>query len=161
MVEFWLDTNSFITPKRGPYGFDIVPGFWKFLDRKAKDGIIASSVFVYEELRNGEEDDLLEWAKRIRESGFFVEPDASVQAAFREIADHVENTYEAPQASQFLAGADPWIIAHAKANSGRVVTFEVGAPRSKKPKIPDVGDRFGVRTLNMFQLLRLLGASFG
>lgn len=63
MLNFWLDTDSLITPKNGPYGFDIAPGFWKFLEQKATEGTIASSVTVYSEIKEGAEDDLLQWAK--------------------------------------------------------------------------------------------------
>ncbi|OGO04693.1 MAG: hypothetical protein A2Y60_07525 [Chloroflexi bacterium RBG_13_54_9] len=161
MPEFWLDTNSFIESKKGPYGFDIVPGFWTFLEQKANEGIIASSSLVYDELKEVE-DDLLKWAKQRENTGFFVEPDASVQATFIDIADHVNNRYPPHQASHFLDGADPWIIAHAKAHGGRVVTFEKSAPNAQKPKIPDVCDcdKFSVKTLNVYEMLRELGASF-
>lgn len=62
MPELWLDADSFITPKRGPYSFELVPGFWAFLQQKAKEGIIGSSLLVYDELQNGSEDDLVKWA---------------------------------------------------------------------------------------------------
>jgi len=138
MPNFWLDTDSLIQAKNGPYGFDIAPGFWAFLEQKASEEIIASSVIVYGELEDGAEDDLLQWAKQQKDVGFFVDADLLVQTAFRQIADYVNNTYLQYQASEFLNGADPWIIAHAKAYGGRVVTFEKRAPNSKKPKIPDI-----------------------
>ena len=157
MPEFWLDTNSFIEPKKGPYGFDIAPGFWAFLEQKINEGIIASSVTVYDELENGAEDDLLQWAKQQKDAGFFIAPDPLVQTAFRQIADYINNTYPQHQASKFLDDADPWIIAHAKAYGGRVVTFETAAPNAKKPKIPDVGNQFEVYCLNIYQMVRELG----
>ncbi len=160
MPDFWLDTDSFITPKNGPYGFDIAPGFWTFLEEKADEGVIASSRLVYEELHNGAEDELRQWAEARRDSDLFIEPDAQVQAALQEIADYVNVRYPLHQAAGFLDGADPWIIAHAKAHGGRVVTFEVRAPHSNKPKIPDVCDRFGLLTLKIYEVLRELGASF-
>ena len=40
MQRFCLDSNVFIQAKNGPYGFDIVPAFWEFLDKKAEEGII-------------------------------------------------------------------------------------------------------------------------
>ena len=157
MPDFWLDTDSFITPKNGPYGFDIAPGFWSFLEQKVNEGIIASSRLVYEELHNGAEDELRKWAEARKDSGLFVEPDSDVQAAFRKIADYVEDNYPPHQATEFLKGADPWIIAHAKAHGGRVVTFERAAPHSKKPKIPVISDEFGVKAMNIYEVLRELG----
>ena len=159
MPDFWLDADSLIRAKRGPYGFDIAPGFWDFLEERGKEGIIASTIVVYRELQDGGEDDLLEWARKQKDNGFFIEPDLSVQAVFRKIADYVSNNYPQYNASEFLDDADPWLIAHAKAYGGRVVTFEVAAPNSKDPKIPDVCNKFEVSTLNLWQLLRELGAS--
>ncbi len=160
MPNFWLDADSLIRAKNGPYAFDIAPGFWTFLEQKAAEGIIASSVTVYKEFEDyGAEDDLLQWAKQQKDAGFFIAPDSFVQTVFRQIADYVNNTYPQYQASEFLDGADPWIIAHAKVYGGRVVTFETAAPSTKKPKIPDVGHQFEVNCLNVYQMARELGMS--
>jgi len=160
MPEFWIDADSLIESKKGPYAFDIAPGFWMFLEQKAAEGIIASSSTVYKEFEDyGAEDDLLQWARKQKDVGFFVEPDTIVQTFFRQIADYVNNTYPSHEASDFFSGADPWIIAHAKAYGGRVVTFETSAPHSQKPKIPDVGNQFGVNCLNVYQMARELGMS--
>ena len=157
MPEFWLDANSLIEPKNGPYGFDIAPGFWTFLEHKIIEGIIASSVMVYGELENGVEDDLLQWARKQKDKGLFIDPDPIVQAVFREIADYVNGEYPQYQASDFLSGADPWLIAHAKAYGGKVVTFEISASLSKKPKIPDVCHNFDVKCINIYKMARELG----
>lgn len=161
MPDFWLDADSFIRSKNDFYGFDIAPGFWNFLDQKVADGIIASSRLVYDELHNEVEDELSEWVEARRGSGLFVEPDADVQAAFQEIADYVNGHYPSHQAAAFLDGADPWLIAHAKAHGGTVVTFEESRPHSQKPKIPDICAAFGLqRPIKIWDVLRQLGASF-
>lgn len=160
MPNFWLDSDGLIRAKNGPYGFDIAPGFWTFLEQKASEGVIASSVTVYDEFEDGAEDDLLQWAKKQKDVGFFVDADPLVQTAFRQIADYVNNRYPQHQASEFLNGADPWIIAHAKAYGGRVVTFEKGAPNSQKPKIPDICHHFEMEEcLNLYEMVRDLGMS--
>ena len=159
MSDFWLDADSLIRPKNGPYGFDIAPGFWSFLEHKATEGIIASSITVYGELMEHEEDDLQKWAQQQKKVGFFVDPDPLVQTAFRKVAEYVNRTYPQYQASEFLNDADPWIIAHAIAYGGRVVTFETAAPSAKKPKIPDVANQFEVKCLNIYQMARELGMS--
>lgn len=159
MANFWLDTNSLIEPKNGPYGFDIAPGFWKFLGQKVSEGIIASSTTVYNELEDGAEDDLLKWARSQKQLGFFIEPDNFVQTTFREIADYVNKIYPQHQASEFLNDADPWIISHAKTYGGKVVTFETRAPLSKKPKIPDICQLNHIDCLNIYQMVRELGMS--
>lgn len=159
MPEFWLDSDCLIQSKNFYYGFDIVPGFWHFLEQKAKDGIIGSCLLVYEELQ-GSEDELSQWARDQNEKGFFVAPDGSVQAVLGQVSEHVNSRYEKHLGAAFLGGADPWLIAHAKVGGGRVVTHETAAPRGKAPKIPDVANEFGVETLVLWKLLRELGASF-
>lgn len=160
MPEYWIDTNVFIQAKDGPYAFDIAPGFWSFLDEMTAEGRIASSSLVYDELQRTE-DDLAEWARARRSAGLFIQPDRSTQEAFRRVSDYVTETYAQNQARGFLDAADPWLIAHAMADGGKVVTLEVKVPSdSKRVKIPNVCEFFGVEYLNTYQMLRELGASF-
>lgn len=160
MPEFWLDTDSLVTPSRGPYSFDILPPFWELLEQKAKAGIIASSELVLWELMEGD-DQLKEWAKEQRGT-LFQTPDQAVQERLSEIADSVNHNskYAPHHVAHFLAGADPWIIAHAKELGGRVVTFETSDPNSQRPKIPDVAGEFGVKCLTLWKMLAELGARF-
>ena len=160
LPEYWLDANTFIQAKNGHYGFDIVPGFWEFLDQRSDEGVVSSSTLVYDELVSDFEDELADWVKERRGTNLFLEPDEAVQDALREIAQHVNENYEPNQAAEFLAGADPWLIAHARAQGGKVVTQEVRVGgNSKKVKIPNVCDAFGVESVNMYQMLRESGAS--
>jgi hypothetical protein len=156
--DYWLDANTFIESMKGPYGFDIAPGFWAAIDRKAREGIVTSCTLVYEELLNGD-DELVQWS-RDRKQILFVEPDEAVQGCFRQIADHVNENYDRVQADRFLAGADPWIIACAKAHGGTVVTREKRVPvGSRKAKVPNVCDHFGVACLDVYDMLRRIGVS--
>ncbi|UCH86292.1 MAG: DUF4411 family protein [Dehalococcoidia bacterium] len=143
MPDFWLDADVFIRSKNEFYAFDIAPAFWDFLDQKADEGIIASSSLVYDELHSETSDELSNWADA-RKDTLFIEPDADVQAACQEIADHVEAKYSLPQAAGFLKGADPWLVAHAKAHGGTIVTFEEARPNSQTPKIPDLCTAFNL-----------------
>jgi len=154
--DFWLDTDCFIRPKNEGYGFDLAPGFWTFLEQKGKEGVIASSARVYEELREGK-DELATWADSRNASGFFVVPDDRVQATFQRVADNVMENYEERRALEFLAKADGWLIAHAIVQGGQVVTLEKRQPLSHKPKIPDVCDAFRVKPLDLWEALRKLG----
>lgn len=162
MPDFWIDTDSFIRAKNEAYGFDLAPGFWKVIDQKASEGIIASSIWVYHEIVDEGTDDLAQWARERETSGLFIEPDEAVQLQFKQIADYVNEHYKPYKAQEFLAHADPWIIAHAKACGGEVVTFECRAnPNSTSPavKIPDVADAFDVKCLDLWKLLRVLHVS--
>lgn len=98
---------------------------------------------------------------RARRNLLFVPPDAAAQATFSSIANYVRATYEARRAADFLAKADPWVIAHAAAYGGAVVTLEARVPsNSSKIKIPNVCDHFNIRSMGLYQMLRELGASF-
>lgn len=156
MPDFWFDTDSLITPNRGPYRFGTVPRFWEFLEQKAAEGIIASPEQVFHEL-DGNDDELAKWAKRQRGT-FFKSPDENVQEALRHIADFVKDSprYLPHQVAFFLSGADPWVIAHTLALGGRIVTFEKPEPAAKKPKIPDVAGEFNLTCISLWDLLSYL-----
>ena len=158
MPDFWLDADTLIQSKNGAYGFDIAPGFWTFLDEKAGEGLIATSTVVYDELVEHSDDELAAWARERQGSGLFVEPGQTVQEYARAIIDHVQTAYEASQAAKFLKGADPWIIAHAMGDGGRVVTMEVAVPsNSKKVKIPNICSTFQVDCVPLVRMCRDLG----
>ena len=78
------------------------------------------------------------------------------------MARHVSGRYERNQAGLFLAKADPWLTAHAIAGGGKVVTQETRVgDNSRRVKIPNVCDFFGVESLNVYEMLRELGATIG
>ena len=128
MTDYWLDSNAFIEGKKGPYGFDIAPRFWALIDDLTESGQISCPAHVCDELLEGQ-DDLEEWARDRRASGLFVEPDAEVQVAYRDVVAYVVQHYPVNQARRrFLDRADPWVIAHAIAEGGTVVTLEMRDP---------------------------------
>lgn len=59
--------------------------------------------------------------------------------------------------------ADPWLIAAAAVNNYTIITFEVSSgglsvkTPNKNAKIPDVAKAFGVKTQNLFYMMRALG----
>jgi len=71
-----------------------------------------------------------------------------VQAAYREISDYVDDKYKdasPAKVGDFLAKADCWIIAHALAKGGTVVTRESKVDKtSQTPKLPNVCEKFEV-----------------
>ena len=133
MPDFWLDSDSLMVAKDGPYAFDLVPAFWEFIDQKAVEGIVATSEKVYEEIMNAYEDDPLRvWAQARQGEPLFRTASEAVQLCVNEVADYVQNNYAPEWAARFFKGADPWLIAHAKAEGGRVVTFEIMQARVRK-----------------------------
>lgn len=161
MVEYWLDSNVFIEGRKGPYGFDIAPRFWTLLDELISDSRVSCPKMVYDELLDTQ-DDLADWTQNRRVSGLFVQPNADVQEAYRAIVGYVTRHYPNNQARRrFLDRADPWVIAHAMAQGGSVVSLEGRALQaSQQVKIPNVCDHFGIRCLNTYQMLRELGVSW-
>jgi hypothetical protein len=54
-------------------------------------------------------------------------------------------------------GADPWIIAHAIADGGTVVSQETDKrPNANRVRIPDVCQHFGVPCIKVWDMLRNL-----
>jgi hypothetical protein len=144
MPRYCLDTNIFIQAQNGPYAMDIVPAFWDWLDQQVRDNNLFSSFMVQHEITAGT-DDLAQWAKAHNSSGLFEAPSPYAQTLFGDISHYVLSNYQPAEANFFLQGADPWVIAQAKAENAKVVTMEklVGS-NSRKVKIPNLCNHFGV-----------------
>jgi hypothetical protein len=162
MEFYWIDSNIFIEAANGPYTFSRAPGYWSFLDKNLASGVICTSEMVYRELVSFG-DDLSKWVKNRKQKGLFEEADATVQVKLRVVVDYVSQCgrYDAPNINEFLSGADPWIIAHAMAHGGTVVTNESALrPTAKKVRIPDICNNFGVRCIGGYDMLDELQAVF-
>jgi hypothetical protein len=159
---YWIDSNVLISAKDGPFRFSVHQAFWEVLDDQAKTGRVRVSKMVYDEIvKDGPHDQLANWMKARRSNGFCITPDQSTQRALTSIADYVQVTYGIHQAAKFLSGADPWVIAHALAGDGTVVTFETLQLGAKKVKIPNVCAAMGVCFRNLYDMLEELGVAFG
>jgi len=159
-APYCLDTSIFIQANNGGYAMDIVPAFWKWLDKEFAVGRITSCRTVYDEIAPGN-DDLAQWVKARRNTPVFEPPDAKVQAEYPNIATYVTGKYAAHQSSLFLKGADAWVIARSKVYGMTVVTAEqLVDGTSKKAKIPNVCKQFGVKYTDTYDMLRALGAKF-
>jgi len=114
---------------------------------------------VYAEIL-GIDDALAKWAKNRKKSSYWPEPDGDVQSTYRDIAQHVEKHYRASSPAKlgnFLAKADCWIIAHAKAKGGTVVSRESKVDkRSLTPKVPNVCATFDVPFIETMAMLKIL-----
>ncbi|MCI0521497.1 MAG: DUF4411 family protein [Chloroflexi bacterium] len=159
-MQYCLDTNVYIEAHRRYYAFDIAPGFWEGLTRLAEQEVACSPILVYDEMiASG--DDLARWA-RIRKDILFLQPDEATQDAFREIADLAKGGYEPQHVQKFLSGADPWVIAQAKAHQLIVVTQEAlknevqsnQGTVSGKIQIPNMCKRVQVSYQDTFAMLR-------
>ena len=161
MADYWIDSSVFIEGKKGPYAFDIAPRFWTLLDDLIAQDMIACPITVYDELQNVP-DELRNWARARRESGLFVDPGIDVQVEFARITEHVRQGYPNNQATRrFLDCADPWVIAHAIAERGTVVSLEERVSRdSQQVRIPNICNQLNTCCINTYEMLRELGVSW-
>lgn len=159
MVDYWIDADSLMRSKDGPYKIDRVPSFWEFVEAKAEADVVASSVWVYREICAAYEDDPLRiWAEARSGTPLFREPSDDVQSCMKDVTNYVNANYKPEEAQLFLDKADPWLIAHAKADGGIIVTFEVlVGPGAHRVKIPNVCRAFGLHDpINIYQMLDAL-----
>ena len=168
-MDYCLDTSVYTQAHRTYYAFDLAPGFWVALRQQAQQKVLISPISVFTELAKGN-DELAVWAKA-NKVFLFVDPDDKVFEAMRQIADFSNSRYDQQWVSEFLRGADPWVIAQAKAHNLTVVTMEGGKgsedldPKSKrirgKLKIPNMCAHFGVNCISTFELVRTLKIGLG
>lgn len=161
-MKHLLDANTLIEAKNRYYGMNICPAYWQWLMLQNQALELASIVSVRDELTKGN-DDLAQWAKD-NPAFFHTVSDEKTQAAYIQVAAHVaEQTgkMKVGALEEFLAGADPWLIAKALCTGATVVTHEVlNHDVKRKFIIPNVCEHFGVRYMNTFELLHNLKARF-
>jgi hypothetical protein len=159
-MPYALDANTLIQAKNEYYAFDICPGFWEWLDAANGTGAVSSIEPIADELRKGK-DELAAWAGA-RHGTFFRPLDAAAHAEMTVIAAWVQQQDFRDDAKRvFFAGADPFLIAYAKAHGLTVASHEVHVEGQKnKVKIPTVCQALGVPCVRTFTMLRELGASF-
>lgn len=158
-MGYLLDSNVFISAKNLHYGFDFCPAFWEWLIERHASRVVFSVEKVGYELREGG-DELADWAEA-RGAGFFLPPDASINAAFRTVSQWVTGQrYEAAAISTFLQLADYYLVAQAVSGNHIVVTHEVPSGSVRKIKIPDVCIGLGVTCVTPYEMLRRERARF-
>lgn len=98
-----------------------------------------------------------------RQHHFVDDTDAETQANFAKIVQTVAGAshYNPANRDQFLAKADPWLIAKAMSIGAIVVTQEgLVNPSSSKVKVPNICREFQVPCINAYDLLREVKAQF-
>lgn len=166
MENFLIDSNSFITPYKQYYAFDLIPSYWNELSKCANSGRLILLDMVKAEINAGA-DDLTDWLNK--QTGVIICNHIlpAIIIKYQEVLQYIQTCglYKA-QALQTWANAnvaDPWIIAAAAVNNYTIITAEVpsGGLSIKNPnkyaKIPDVAKVFDVKTENLFYMMRQLG----
>lgn len=166
MVEkFLIDSNSFMTPYRLYYAPDLVPSFWTKLSKCAKSGKLILLDMVKNEIDKGQ-DDLADWLKV--QSEFIICNHKSIEIIkkYQEVLQYIQTCglYKEQALHTWAQGnvADPWLIAAAAVNDYIIITSEVPSgglsknTPNKNAKIPDVARAFGVKTNNLYYMMRQL-----
>lgn len=159
-MAYLLDTNVFIEATRSYYAFDICPGFWDWIEGGHRDGSIKSIDKVKSELIDYG-DELAAWARRHGDD-FFLVQDAPAAAAMRTVSSWVQAApHRDAGKREFLAGADPFLIAYASAHGHTVVTQELLVPNElRRVKIPVVCEALTIPWARTFEVLRSTAARF-
>lgn len=167
---FLVDSNSFMTPYRFYYAFDLVPAYWKEISKHIKSGRIVVLDMIKREIEKGG-DTLSTWMKELEGLTVIPHIDPNTIAKYQEVMQYVDTCglYK-PSALNIWAPsdiADPWLVASAAAHGCTIVTEEVSSgglsvkTPNKSAKIPDVANHFGVRTANVFEMMRKLNVKIG
>lgn len=159
-MKYLLDSNTLITAKNDCYRFEFAASFWSWLAMANLEGLVFSIVNVKREL-DGEGDNLTQW---VNANDIFLSPDAATNRSMTEIGKWVQEHRQFTDAAkqEFFRGADLPLLAHAHAHGFKIVTFEKDEPEAKaRIKIPTVGNAFGVKTLNLYQMISELRGILG
>ena len=167
MVEkFLIDSNTFITPYRQYYAFDLLPAYWTEISKHTASGRLVLLDLVKDELDQGG-DDLADWVKS--QNGFIIcnHISSDIIAKYQEVLQYVQTCglYKTQALQTWSANtvADPWLIAAAAVNGYTIITSEVTSgglsvkTPNKNAKIPDVAKAFHVETNNLYYMMRQLG----
>ena len=159
-MAYLLDSSALIQAKNEYYGFDLCPGFWRWIDKEHAGREVFSIVRVRQELEAGN-DELADWARQLGDAFFFAE-DAAAVNAMQQVSRHVQNgNFTEAAKREFLASADPFLIAFAMSHGHTVVTHEVHIEgERKRVKIPTVCLALNVPCQRTFAALRQRNAAF-
>jgi hypothetical protein len=163
--KYLIDTNSFITPYKTFYSFDIAASFWD----KLQNEIIKGNLIVLDLVRNElckVDDELSSWIKKIDTSLILTTKNPIIVKKYSEILAYIQTSgfYKETALAEWARAdiADAWLIAAAATYDYTIITFE--APngnlnirnKSRMAKIPDVCSVFGVTCENLYYLMRQL-----
>ena len=161
--RYVLDADSFIRCKREHYAFDFCPAYWEALLRGFQQGRLLSIQPVRTEIARGS-DALSNWVRDEVPDKFFASvEDEQIREAYSDVIAWAENHAQFSRAAKqaFAAGADPWLVAFARANGCELVTYEVSQPTSKAfIKLPDAARSFRVVCVPPYVMLRRLRVRF-
>lgn len=132
MAFYSFDTSSLLNGRRDLLPPATFPSLWANIEAMIADGHIRCVDVVRDELSK-REDEVHQWAKA--QPDLFVPLNTDIQ---REVRDVLSKHQRLVGIGSGRSGADPFVIALARAHDGVVVTEETLSGNLAKPKIPDV-----------------------
>jgi len=156
---YCIDTSSIIEAWERQFPPDVVKSFWPRLDELIEAGRLIAPEEVRSELRRPS---LREWAKR-RDALFRELTSAAQQTAVTEAVEHLraECRRRGLRLRPTDFKADPFVVALARVEGAVVVTEELLAREANaRPKIPNLCESFGVRSLGVLDFTRELRWTF-
>lgn len=155
---YLLDANVLIDANRDYYRIGSVDEFWEWLIHHGEQGSIKIPEEIYEEIKVGN-DDLSAWAKE-NETEAALKLDEEVNV---DLVRQVSDEGYAPDLSDIdlqKIERDPFLIAYALVNPAEriIVTTENSKPSRLRANrhVPDVGNQFGIQSINTYELTKLL-----
>ena len=158
-MKYSLDANILIKPWNDYYPYDLCPSYWNILSELGRSGIVFITEQVKSEIDN-KDDNLKRW---LNDNRHLILPiDDSVQLHLNKIYAADETHKNLLQNDGNHSVADPWVIAHAWALNGTVVSNETYSvsPHKRKIKIPDVCKNLNIKHINEHSFAREIGLAF-
>lgn len=155
-----LDTNVLIDANRDYYAIKRVPEFWEWLVYMGNEGFIKIPIEIYEEIKDGnDDDDLAIWAKKpeIEKALLFTE-----EVSVLLVSDVIDNGYANDLTDDEVEklGRDPFLIAYAYRDRDNrcIVTTEASKPSKQRANrhVPDVCNNFNIQCYHTYKFIEIL-----
>ena len=153
-MAYCIDTSAILDGWVRYYPRDVFPTLWDKLEDMIAGGRLIAPDEVLKELSKND-DDLHAWARL--QDGLFCPLEDDIQIATAEILGAFPKLVNNERNRSI---ADPFVIAVAKVRGLSVVTGEKRKGNPARPKIPDVCDAYGIKSLTLLELMKSEGWKF-
>lgn len=153
--RFCIDTSAWLDGRLRYYPPDVFPSLWAVIEQCLSNNLLCSPDEVYREMEK-KDDEVYAWIKD-RKKKLLIPLDDDIQTIVIELLQKYPRLVDD---SKNRSTADPFVIATAICRKCVVVTGERRTNKIEKPRIPDVCDRVGVKTITFLEMVRALGAKF-
>lgn len=151
---YCLDTSAFVEGWWRLYRPTSFPTFWKKMEEAIADGQIIAPMFVLDELKRKEGDQLYAWAES--QMLMFYPLEAELQLAQKTIVNRFPRLISEAKNRSLC---DPWVIALGQIKQCAVISEE-NRGGNNTPKIPDVCDELRIKSMKVADLIEELGWRF-